>query len=43
MQGARSIDSPGWKQKEEIMPIFILWAVPAAVILAGGTYLVFLK
>jgi hypothetical protein len=25
------------------MPIFILWAVPAAIVLAGGTYLVFLK
>jgi hypothetical protein len=29
--------------KEETMPIFILWAVPAAIVLAGGTYLVFLK
>lgn len=33
----------GWKVKEETMPIFILWAVPAAIVLAGGTYLVFLK
>jgi cytochrome c-type biogenesis protein CcmH/NrfF len=29
--------------KEETMPIFILWAVPAAIVLAGGTYLIFLK
>jgi hypothetical protein len=29
--------------KEATMPVFILWAVPAAIVLAGGTYLVFLR
>jgi hypothetical protein len=33
----------GLSWKEETMPIFILWAVPAAIVLAGGTYLVFLR
>jgi hypothetical protein len=25
------------------LPMFVLWALPAAVILAGGTYFIFLK
>jgi hypothetical protein len=32
-----------WAEKEKTMPVFILWAVPAAIVLAGGTYLIFLK
>jgi hypothetical protein len=43
MRSTYVIDSSGWNEKEETMPVFILWAVPAAVILAGGTYLIFLK
>jgi hypothetical protein len=34
---------PGWNEKEDEMPIFIMWALPAAIILAGGTYFVFLR
>lgn len=33
----------GLSMEEDTMPVFILWAVPAALVLAGGTYLVFLK
>jgi hypothetical protein len=33
----------GGVRKEETMPIFIMWALPAAIVLAGGTYLIFLK
>jgi hypothetical protein len=29
--------------EEETMPVFILWAVPAAIVVAGGTYLILLK
>jgi len=25
------------------MPIFIIWALPAAIILAGGTYFMFVR
>ena len=38
-----SVSTSGRNVKEETMPIFILWAVPAAIVLAGGTYLIFLK
>jgi hypothetical protein len=26
------------KQKETAMPVFILWAIPAVVVLGGGAY-----
>jgi hypothetical protein len=42
-RSSRSVVSVGGVSKEEAMPVFILWAVPAAIVLAGGTYLVFLK
>lgn len=29
--------------KESDMPIFILWAIPAIVVLGGGTYLLFMR
>ena len=33
----------GWNEKEDTMPIFIMWALPAAIVLAGGTYFMFVR
>jgi hypothetical protein len=30
-------------RRRRTMPVFTLWAVPAAIVLAGGTYLIFLR
>lgn len=40
-QSAAIVDVQG--AEEEIMPVLLLWAIPAVVVLGGGTYLLFLK
>jgi hypothetical protein len=30
-------------RKAEIMPVLLLWAIPAVLVIGGGTYLLFLK
>jgi hypothetical protein len=32
-----------WNGEESHMPVFILWAIPAVVLLGGGSYFLFMK
>jgi hypothetical protein len=29
--------------EERTMPVFLLWAIPAIIVVGGGTYFMFLK